>query len=104
MMFGTVARSRLKDGVTADQLKQLFAGDDGPPGSLSVLVFQATSDPREIWIVGAFESRDTYQKNSDSPEQQARFERMSALMEGPPEWHDGEVLVARGEGRVLSGG
>jgi quinol monooxygenase YgiN len=102
-MFGTVARSRLKEGVTVEQLKQLFAVDDSAPaGSVSLLVFQSKQDPRDVWIASAFESQEAYTKNADSPEQNARFERMRELMEGPPEWHDGEVIVARAEGRVLT--
>lgn len=101
-MFGTVARSRLREGVTVDQLKEQFAGEGGAPtGSVSLLVFQSANDPREIWIASAFESREAYFKNADSAEQKARFERMGALVEGQPEWHDGEVLVARTEGRAL---
>jgi quinol monooxygenase YgiN len=94
-MFGTVARSRLKEGVTVDQLKGLFKEEDIPSGAVSLLVFQSTNDPRDIWIASAFESQDVYTKNADSPEQKARFERMRELMEGAPEWHDGEVIVAR---------
>ena len=102
-MFGTIARTRLKEGVTVDQLKELFAGVEGrPAGSVSLLVFQSANDPRDIWIASAFESRDAYFKNADSPEQNARFERMRALLEGQPEWHDGDVLVAVSEGHVLS--
>lgn len=102
-VFGTVARSRLKEGVTVEQLKALFgdAGDQ-PSGAVALLVFQAADDPREVWIASAFESRETYFKNADSPEQQSRFERMRGLLEGQPEWHDGNVLLARLEGRVLS--
>jgi hypothetical protein len=105
MMFGTVAHSRLKEGVTVDQLKALFAGsdiNDTAIGSVALLVFESTSDPRDIWIATAFESRDAYFKNANSPEQNARFERMRAVMEGTPEWHDGNVVTARLEGRVLA--
>jgi len=102
-MFGTVARSRLKEGITVDQLKEQFSRGDGQPaGAVALLVFQSANDPREVWIASAFESRETYFKNADSPEQQARFERMRDMLEGPPEWHDGDVVVARLEGRVLS--
>ena len=101
-MFGTIARSRLKEGVTVDQLKQVFSDEDRPASSVSLLVFQSTKDPQEIWIATAFESREAYTKNADSPEQNARFERMRALMEGAPEWHDGEVIAALVEGRALA--
>jgi hypothetical protein len=103
-VFGTVAHSRLKEGVTIEQLKEQFgsAEDGQPTGAVALLVFQSESDPRDVWVASAFESRDVYFKNADSPEQQARFERMRSVMEGQPEWHDGNVIVARVEGRVLS--
>jgi quinol monooxygenase YgiN len=94
-MFGTVARFRLKEGATVDQLNAITAGaDDRPAGSVALLVFQSDKDPRELWIATAFENRDSYFKNADSPEQNARFEKMKELMEGAPEWHDGEVVTA----------
>lgn len=103
MVFGTIARSRTKEGVTIDQIKEQFAGaENRPAGAVSLVVFQSANDPREIWIASAFESRDAYFKNADSPEQKARFERMRDLMEGEPEWHDGNVLAAVSEGRVLT--
>jgi heme-degrading monooxygenase HmoA len=101
-MFGTVARSRLKEGVTIDQFKEQFKDAEGPPGAVSLLVFQSANDPREIWIASAFESREAYFRNAESAEQKARFELMRDLVEGQPEWHDGEVVVARSEGRILS--
>jgi quinol monooxygenase YgiN len=81
--------------VTIDQIKEQFAGaENRPAGAVSLVVFQSANDPREIWIASAFESRDAYFKNADSPEQKARFERMRDLIEGEPEWHDGNVLAA----------
>ena len=99
-MYGTIARARTKEGVTVDQLKERFDPDARPAGSLSLIVFQAENDPREVWIASAFESREAYFKNANSPEQQARFEQMQAMMEGPPEWHDGHVIVVRSDERV----
>jgi len=94
-MFGTISRMRLKEGVTIDQLKDEIGNEnDRPASSLALIVLQSVDDPREVWVAGAFESRDAYFQNADSPEQNARFERMRALVEGgPPEWHDGNVVV-----------
>jgi quinol monooxygenase YgiN len=94
-MFGTVARMRLKEGATVDQLNAITAGEENrPAGSVALLVFQSEKDPRELWVATAFESREAYFKNADSPEQNARFEKMRELFEGAPEWHDGEVVTA----------
>jgi hypothetical protein len=68
VVFGTIARSRTKEGVTIDQIKEQFAGvENRPAGAVSLVVFQSANDPREIWIASAFESRDAYFKNADSP-------------------------------------
>ena len=92
-MFGTISRSRLKEGVSIEQLTALFDAEDRPTGSLALIALQSVDDPREVWIAGAFESREAYFKNADSPEQNARFERMRELVEAdPPEWHDGNVV------------
>ena len=31
-------------------------------------------------------------KNAGSPEQNVRYQQMVALLEGPPEWNDGEIV------------
>jgi len=93
-MYGSVSRWRVKEGKQ-EELKRL-AGElmrDRPSGSQSVSVYQADSDPREFWVCGVFESREAYTSNSASPEQGARFAKLRELMEGDPEWHDGEIVV-----------
>ena len=103
-MFGTITRVRLKDGVTIDELKAQFSVEDRPASSLALIALQSVDDPREVWIASAFESRDAYFKNAESPEQNARFERMRELVEDdPPEWHDGNVVVLATERGVRAG-
>ena len=93
-MFGTITRVRLKEGVTIDEFNALFNVEDRPSSSLALIALRSVDDPREVWIASAFASREAYFANADSPEQNARFERMRALVEdGPPEWHDGDVVV-----------
>ena len=97
-MYGTVARWRVKEGKgpelerVSDELMR-----DRPPGSLAVYVFRADANPNEYWVAGIFESREAYTTNSATPEQDARFRRLSELMEGDPEWHDGEIVVHRAD-------
>lgn len=92
-MFGTVTRVRLKEGVSIEDLTSLFDVEDRPASSLALIALQSVDDSREVWLASAFESREAYFKNADSPEQNARFERMRALVEdSPPEWHDGNVV------------
>lgn len=97
-MFGTIARFRLKDGVTDDHIQEMrrVMQDDPPPSSVAVIVYRSADDPRTMWVAGAFESREAYFANADTPEQKARFERLSEMTEGAPEWHDGDVLFIGG--------
>ena len=97
-MFGTITRVRLKEGVSIEQMTALFDVENRPPSSLALIALQSVDDPREVWIASAFESREAYFKNADSPEQNARFERTRELVEdGPPEWHDGNVIAVSTE-------
>lgn len=102
-MFGTIARWRLRADVTDEQLNDVLAmmRDDRPASSVAILVFRSATDPREIWVAGAFESREAYVANAATPEQNARFERIRALIDGEPEWHDGDVIFATAEQRIL---
>jgi hypothetical protein len=42
-----------------------------------------------------FSSKEAYVKNAESPEQNSRYEAFMELLEGPPEWHDGEVVYSQ---------
>jgi hypothetical protein len=41
-----------------------------------------------------FESQAAYRAVSNSPEQDARYRKLLALLEAEPEWHDGEIINA----------
>lgn len=94
-MYGSVSRWRVKDGKQ-DELRLLMeeVTREQPPGSRALYVYQANSDPREHWVVGVWDSREAYTSNSATPEQDSRFQRLRALMETDPEWHDGEIVVS----------
>jgi hypothetical protein len=102
-VYGTIARWRLKAGVTDEQLNGVLdiMRNDRPASSVAVIVYRSATDPREIWVAGAFESREAYVANAATPEQNARFARIRALIDGEPEWHDGDVLYAAAEQRIL---
>ena len=94
-MYGSVSRWRVKEGKQ-DELEQLAAAvmNDRAPGSQAVYMYRADTDPREYWVAGVWESREAYASNSSTPEQNARFGRLRALLESDPEWHDGEIVVS----------
>ena len=93
-MYGTIARMHLKPGAE-DEIMQM-SREDAPqiPGFVFQHVYRMDADPLEFYLVVAFESKEAYQANAASPEQNARYERYAALMDGAPEWHDGEIVFS----------
>jgi quinol monooxygenase YgiN len=95
-MYGTVARWKVKEGKEKD-LEQLAEElmREMPPGSRSVLVYRSDANPREYWVASSWDSKEAYTSNSNTPEQDQRFRQLRELMDSEPEWHDGEIVVAR---------
>lgn len=96
-MYGTVARMQLKPGA-AEQMQQLhqeFAAAQ-VPGFVATYVYRTDADPDVQFIVVVFESKDAYWANARSPEQDARYQKLRALLTSDPEWHDGEITVVAG--------
>jgi quinol monooxygenase YgiN len=94
-MYGTVARLRLKAGA-AEKMAALSKEYDQVtvPGVVATYVYQADSDPQEMYLVAVFESKDAYLANANSPDQHARYLKMRELLESDPEWHDGTVVYS----------
>jgi heme-degrading monooxygenase HmoA len=95
-MYGSISRWRVREGQE-QELEQLINEVMGtmPPGSRGVCVYKSDSDPREYWVAGSWDSKDAYTTNSNAPGQDANYRRLRALMDGDPEWHDGEIVFAR---------
>ena len=94
-MYGTVARFKLLPGKE----QELLDITDGfaelnVPGWVSTAAYRADSGDDEYWLAVVFESKASYRANAESPEQDARFQGMRALMATDPEWHDGEVIAS----------
>ena len=92
-MYGTVARMKLRPGVTPKQFEQETQDAAGTPGLVSLAVYQAEADPQEIWMCVVFESKEAYVRNAESPEQDAEYQKMRALLQADPEWHDGTLVA-----------
>jgi quinol monooxygenase YgiN len=92
-MYGTVARLRLKAGAE-EQLRAIQAGYQANPvpGMVATYAYRMDADPQEYFLAVLFDSREAYHANAQSPAQAARFAQMLALLEGEPEWHDGEIV------------
>jgi antibiotic biosynthesis monooxygenase (ABM) superfamily enzyme len=64
------------------------------PGYISSTVYRMDADSNEVFLAVVFDSRETYHANAQSPEQDARYRQMLELLEGEPEWNDGEILYS----------
>lgn len=92
-MYGTVARFRIKPGAEAQLIQRQREFDAMRiPGYVRAIVYRTDKDPQECYLAVVFDSKESYEANAKSPEQDARYRLLLELMEGEPEWHDGEIL------------
>jgi quinol monooxygenase YgiN len=91
-MYGTVARMRVKPGM-GERLKALSAQyeDLTIPGFIATYAYRLDADPNDFYLVVLFEDRESYRRNADAPEQDARYRQMRALLDEDPKWHDGDI-------------
>lgn len=92
-MYGTVARMRITPGAES-QLEQQFREFESlkVPGFVTTYVYRMDADPQTYYLAVVFDSKAAYEANAHSPEQDARYQQMRALLESDPEWHDGEIV------------
>jgi quinol monooxygenase YgiN len=97
-MYGTIARLRIKSGLE-DQFRQLLQGQADAfetgqvAGFVTSYAYRMDADSNDFFIAAVFESREAYWANAQRPEQDARYRQWLPLLEGEPEWHDGEIDV-----------
>ncbi len=95
MMYGTVARYRINPGYEEQLLAfEREIREAKLPGLVAEFTFRMDEDPSTYYEAVVFESREAYLAVAESPEQDARYRKLLALLEGPPEWHDGVVVNA----------
>jgi len=92
-MYGTVARMRLKPGAE-EKMRELMRSYEtlNIPGQRATYVYRMENDPNMFMMAVIFDDRASYVANANSPEQNVRYLQMVDLLEGPPEWHDGEIM------------
>jgi quinol monooxygenase YgiN len=95
-MYGTIAKVKIRPG-SLDALKAMsqetaISSRIGQGGHVATYMYQADSDPNELFMVVMFESKAAYHANANSPEQHEQFVQMSQHFAAPPEWHDGQVV------------
>jgi quinol monooxygenase YgiN len=96
-MYGTVAHCRIKPGAEAQLLAELREFEQAHvPGTVATLVYRMDADGRECYIAVAFSDKEAYLANARSEEQDQRYHQMLRWLEGPPEWHDGEIVAHLG--------
>jgi heme-degrading monooxygenase HmoA len=61
-------------------------------GFQGAIVGQTKEDPNTVWAAVTWDTSERYYANADSPEQNAEYQRMRALLESDPEWFDCNVL------------
>lgn len=94
-MYGTIARCRLKPGVEMEMMRLQDEFDEAPPpGYAGVVVYRLDADPSEYMLAVLFEDKASYFANANSPQQDAMYQKLRALLEADPEWHDGEIVHA----------
>ncbi len=92
-MYGTVARMRLKPGMEQQLAEQLREFDGlGVQGFVRSTVYRLDAGTNEYMVAVAFETKEAYVANAESPEQAARYQKMRELLESDPEWNDGEIV------------
>jgi heme-degrading monooxygenase HmoA len=95
-MYGTVARMKVKPGEEERVLAMARAEERlGIPGFVGEFIYRLDGDKNEYLLVVLFADKESYFANSDSREQDTRYRRMRALLDGEPEWSDGEIVHAR---------
>jgi hypothetical protein len=92
-MYGTVAKLRVRSGREADLVSHLEQYRGGLARGFVASALYRADDGDGHWLAVVFESKDAYEANADSPEQDSRYRELRELLESDPEWHDGEVLL-----------
>ena len=92
-MYGTVAQMKVKPGQL-DALRDLAATEnvESVPGFRFQYVYQMDANPDAVILVVAFESKDAYFANANSPEQHQRYLKFREHLAEDPVWHDGAVI------------
>lgn len=92
-MYGTIAKLKVAPGKLDELLKLTSEYDRlDIPGMQWTYVYQSDEDPNVCWLAVGFKDQASYKANAGSPDQNARYEKMRALLAADPQWHDGMVV------------
>jgi len=94
-MYGTIAHCRIKPGMEQQLAEQARVFEAAKvPGAIATYAYRMDADPSDYYLAVVFASKEAYLANAQSPEQDARYHQLLSLLEGEPEWHDGEIFSA----------
>jgi len=98
-MYGTIARLLLKPGMREQYLALAREIETRAiPGWVAEYLYQSDANPDELFMAVVFASEEAYRQNAASPEMDAAYQRMRAMLAADPEWHDGAVVYAKPHG------
>ncbi len=96
-MYGTVARLQAKPGSQAEIVARIEEAHTRKiPGLVADYIYRLNASPDEYYLVAVFTDKTAYVANANSPEQDAEYQRLRALLVADPEWHDGEIVSSIG--------
>ena len=99
-MYGTVAKMRVKPGGEAALAAYSQEVETGSmPGHIATYIYRTDANSDEHIMATIFESKDAYVANANSADQNTRYEKLLALLAGPPEWNDGEIVYSQVQDR-----
>lgn len=90
MQFGSVFRLKPRPGQKQALINLFKSGRQ--PGEIAGFQCAHVFDcGDEVWGVAVFSDEKAYRDNANDPAQDAEYQKMRALIESDPEWHDGTV-------------
>jgi hypothetical protein len=97
-MFGTIYRMHPKpdqEGRIADHFRR-WERERRPlvDGMVSGYLFRPKASAPDLIGVAVFDSEANFRKNADDPAQDHWYRSLREMLDGDPEWTDGDVLVA----------
>ena len=89
---------RVKPGMV-NQFQEWMRQEDtrSVPGYKTSYTYQMDTDSTTMFVAIVFESREAYVANAQSPQMDARYHELLALLEEPPEWPMGRSSTRRGK-------
>jgi len=93
-LYGTVARLQARPGSQAEIAAYTEEEHSRKiAGLVADYMYQLDAASDEYYLAVVFDSKASYIANANSPEQDARYRQLRALLIADPEWHDGEVIA-----------